>query len=216
MATLIKIDRNGSKHYEGWMTCDRCSGRGLYATGTVNGQLRITPVDGGICHKCLGKGKVFGKWIERTPEYEAKLMAKRQERAEEQQRKYEEEHAEEIRQREEAQRKAEEERRAEEERIRAEKANSRYVGQEGQKITLDCIYKGSPYFECKSPFGYDTERIYIHNFRDSEGNAIIWKTGKGLALEKEDRIELTGTVKEHKEYKDEKQTYLLRCKIVKK
>lgn len=81
MATLIKIDRNGSKHYEGWITCDRCSGRGLYATGTINGQLRITPVDGGVCHKCLGTGKVLGKWIERTPEYQAKLDAKRAEKA---------------------------------------------------------------------------------------------------------------------------------------
>lgn len=81
-AKLIKIDRNGSKHYEGWIKCDRCGGRGLFATAVVNGQPRITPVDGGICHKCLGKGKVWGKWIERTPEYEAKLAEKRAQRAE--------------------------------------------------------------------------------------------------------------------------------------
>lgn len=81
-AKLVKIDRNGSKHYEGWIKCDRCGGRGLFATGTVNGQPRITPVDNGICHKCLGSGKVWGKWIERTPEYEAKLAEKRAKRAE--------------------------------------------------------------------------------------------------------------------------------------
>lgn len=80
MAKLIKIDRNGSKHYEGLVTCDRCGGLGLFAIGTNNGQPVITTVDDGICHKCFGAGKVMGKWIERTPEYQAKLDAKRAER----------------------------------------------------------------------------------------------------------------------------------------
>ncbi len=33
--------------------------------------------DGGVCWKCSGSGKVLEKWIERTPEYEAKLVARR-------------------------------------------------------------------------------------------------------------------------------------------
>lgn len=77
-AVLIKIDRNGSKHWRGMVKCDRCSGRGLYATGNVNGQPRITPVDNGICHKCGGAGQVEETWIERTPEYEAKLAERRE------------------------------------------------------------------------------------------------------------------------------------------
>lgn len=77
-AVLIKIDRNGSKHFKGMVKCDRCGGRGLYATGTHNGQLRITPVDGGICHKCWGAGVVEETWIERTPEYEAVLKERRE------------------------------------------------------------------------------------------------------------------------------------------
>ena len=77
MATLIKIDRNGSKHYEGMITCDRCQGRGWFATGVCNGQLVPSKIDQAVCWKCHGAGQVAGKWIERTPEYEAKLEAKR-------------------------------------------------------------------------------------------------------------------------------------------
>lgn len=80
-AVLIKIDRNGSKHFKGMVKCDRCGGRGLYATGTHNGQPRITPVDGGICHKCWGAGVVEETWIERTPEYEAVLKERREKAA---------------------------------------------------------------------------------------------------------------------------------------
>lgn len=80
---LVKIDRNGSRHYRGKVKCDRCyDGSGLFATGTLNGQPRITPVDGGICHKCLGTGWVWDNIIIRTPEYEAKLAEQRAKRAE--------------------------------------------------------------------------------------------------------------------------------------
>ena len=77
MATLIKIDRNGSKHFEGMITCDRCQGRGWFATHVCNGQLVPSKIDQAVCWKCHGEGKVYGKWIERTPEYQAKLEAKR-------------------------------------------------------------------------------------------------------------------------------------------
>ena len=44
MAKLIKIDRNGSKHYEGECECDRCQGRGQYWWGAMmilgNGEIK--------------------------------------------------------------------------------------------------------------------------------------------------------------------------------
>ena len=49
MAKLIKIDRNGSKHYEGMVTCDRCGGRGYYAIAMCNGQPVLSPLDAGVC-----------------------------------------------------------------------------------------------------------------------------------------------------------------------
>lgn len=81
MATLIKIDRNGSKHYLAECTCERCNGRGWYATGVCNGQLVPSRIDSAICYECHGVGKVTRKVIERTPEYEAKLEKRRLERA---------------------------------------------------------------------------------------------------------------------------------------
>lgn len=74
---LIKIDRNGSKHYEGYVPCDRCGGHGYYAIAVRNNQPVLSPHDNGVCWQCHGSGKVLSKWIERTPEYQAKLDARR-------------------------------------------------------------------------------------------------------------------------------------------
>lgn len=77
-ATLIKVDRNGSKHWIKQCTCERCNGRGWYATGVMNGQLIPSRVDNAVCYECHGTGTVERKVIERTPEYEAKLEERRQ------------------------------------------------------------------------------------------------------------------------------------------
>lgn len=66
---LVKIDRNGSKHFEGMIPCDRCHGTGRYGYY-------------GRCFKCGGTGEVYAKWIERTPEYQSKLDDKRAKAAE--------------------------------------------------------------------------------------------------------------------------------------
>lgn len=44
-------------------------------------------------------------------------------------------------------------------------------------------------------------------------NAIIWKTSKGLGIEKGSKIHIKGTIKEHSEYDDEKQTVITRAKV---
>ena len=66
MKTLLKIDRNGSKHYIE-DECPRCHGTGRYGTY-------------GVCFKCNGSGKFEHTIIERTPEYEKKLADKRAEK----------------------------------------------------------------------------------------------------------------------------------------
>lgn len=215
MAKLIRIDRNGTKYFEGMVECDRCQGRGLYATGVCNGHLVITPVDSGICHKCHGAGKVYGKWVERTPEYQAKLDARREKKAIEAARKAEEE----ARIAEEAARKAEEEaeaaRKAEEARIKAEKAISQYVGNIGERMTFKATFLFSAWFEVRSFSGFGTDTMYVHNFKDADGNKFVWKTGRGFPFSGETQVEVTGTVKDHSEYNDEKQTILTRCKVKK-
>lgn len=269
MKKLIKIDRNGSKHYEGPVDCPRCGGLGLYITHVCNGVPVPTVVDNGVCHLCLGSGKVQGKWIERTPEYQAKLDAKRKAREAERQAKIEAE----------AEAKAQEwlaehgfnaegqtwillgDTYAKREEIKAaggkydgilgwhighqvgeafvasiddlaersawgwyswkvnkadvdkmKKAHegapvSQHQGTVGQRITISVKYQRS--FSFDSHFGTTN----VHKFTDAAGNVYTWKTQSGLALDPGSQVELTGTIKAHSEYKDEKQTELIRCKI---
>ena len=199
-AKLIKIDRNGSKHFEGRVKCDRCGGTGTYTWGAV---INGCPQYAGVCFKCDGAGWVIDTWIERTPEYQAKLDAKRAEK----QAKVD------------ARRKAEEERieaehQAKLERIKAEKAISQYVGEIGQKIEITCQYIGSPSFERTGFGGYGRETCYIHTFKDENGNKIVWKTTSYLDLEEDQMVKIRATVKEHSEYRDEKQTSVIRLKVI--
>lgn len=221
MKELKRIDKNGTKYYEGDVPCTRCTGYGLYIVGVENGRLKPTHVDSGVCWKCGGTGKQWGKWKEYTPEYEAKLEEKRRKRRE----KYEAEHAEEIaarkaeQERKEAERKAEEERKAREEAER--KAKSQHVGNVGERIELEVTYEGTATFERPSFRGFGTETVAIHRLRDDKGDLLVWKTtsalgveidGKWYSFEEGDRLKIKGTVKEHTEYRDEKQTVLLRVK----
>lgn len=212
-AKLIKIDRNGSKHYEGHKECDRCGGLGYYAIGVHNNVPVLSPYDGGVCWKCFGSGKVLGKWIERTPEYQAKLDAKREAKRKAAQEKWEAEQAkiEAERAEREAREKAEKE--AEEARIKAEKAISQHVGNIGDKIEFKGSYVRSGSWEQKSFRGYGIDTMYVHTFKDASGNVFSWKTQKGVNLNHGEPVIVTGTIKNHSEYKDEKQTELIRCKV---
>lgn len=213
MAELIKIDRNGTKYYEGEVECDRCQGKGIYYIGVCNGQLVPSHVDQGVCFKCGGSGKVSGKWKEYTPEYAEKLEAKRRAKAEARAKEYADEQA-----RIEAERKAKEEaerlaKEAEEAEIRAKKAISQHVGQVGDKLELDVVLEKNAFFTVPSFRGFGTDTMHIYTFRDEAGNAIIWKTNKGLGIEKGSKVHLKGTIKTHDEYDEEKQTVLTRCKV---
>lgn len=68
---LIKIDRNGSKHFV-VDACPKCAGKG-WIVGYEH-------VEGGICFKCGGSGYHPYTFIERTEEYEEKLYQRRLER----------------------------------------------------------------------------------------------------------------------------------------
>ena len=222
-ATLIKVDRNGSKHYEGFVVCDRCSGRGLFAIGTCNGELMITRVDDGICHKCFGTGKVFSKWIERTPEYQAKLDAKRKAKLEEQ---YAKQEAERLAHEESERKEREELAKAEAERARLEaerKAVSQHVGNVGDKFNMTVTYVRSASWEQPSYGWCGTETCYAHTFKDESGNVLTWKTTSALGWwddagrwnhpEDGAKVILTGRIKDHTTYREEKQTVLTRCKV---
>ena len=161
-ATLIRVDRNGTKYYEGDVPCDRCGGAG---------SSKAWQFTGFTCYKCGGTGKVFGKWIERTPEYEAKLQARRMAKT----KAYQEDHKEEI-----------ERRKAENEKIRiidsadrafslGRKATSHYICNVGDKLNITAVYDHRAYYDFRLG-GWAEERMYIHTFRDICGNTIVWKT----------------------------------------
>ena len=208
-ATLIKIDRNGSKHYEGRVKCDRCGGDGLYKWGAmINGNPQYV----GTCFKCSGAGWVIGKWIERTPEYQAKLDARREAKRAAAQAKLDAERAE---------REAE---RAERERIEAErKAISQHIGEIGDKVALDLTYTGSASWEQPAFSGYGTETHFIHKFEDESGNVIAWKTTAHLGWTDENGywhhpedgtvVRISGRIKDHTTYNGQKQTMLTRCNV---
>lgn len=229
MANLIRIDRNGTKYYEGDVPCSRCDGKGIYFIGVCNGHPVPSPVDNGVCFKCGGTGKEHSTWKEYTPEYEAKLEARRKARRE----KYLEEHKAEIEARqaeleakkleEEKQRLEEEARiKAENERLLAEKAKSHHVGTVGEKVDIRARYIKSVWFEVPAFRGYGTETMYIHTFKIGD-DTIIWKTTASLgrwndkdeweSFEEGEQVHLKGTIKEHSEYDGEKQTVLTRCRI---
>lgn len=87
----IRTDKNGTKIYHDW-TCPRCGGAGMSDKWIFTGR---------VCYECGGSGKRHTAKIvkEYTPEYWAKLEAKRIAKAkkeEDERAKYAEEHKEEI------------------------------------------------------------------------------------------------------------------------
>ena len=92
----------------------------------------------------------------------------------------------------------------------APKTESQYVGNVGEKFEGSVILTSIHTYE--THFTYYGELNYIYKFEDSNGNTIIWKTSN-RDLEEGKTYLLTGKIKEHSEYKGDKQTILTRCKI---
>lgn len=98
---------------------------------------------------------------------------------------------------------------------------SKYVGNVGDKITVDVTIKRISSFD--THFSYYGETQWIYKFEDKDGNIYIWKTSTGLdkevngrlrPMEENDTCKITGTIKDHKEYKGEEETVLTRVKLV--
>ena len=218
MATLIKIDKNGSKHFEGYVECDRCQGRGQYWWGAmING----SPQYSGTCFKCDGAGKVLSKWIERTPEYQAKLDAKRAAKHEAERAGREAKQAEIMAQRlkEKAEREAAE---------AARRAISQYVGKIGDKLTLKVKLEKKVNYTAPKYGGYGMDTRTIYTFADENGNKLIWNTSAVLGRDCEDErgswdfipvlegdeVTIKATVKGFGAYMGERQTELQRVKLI--
>ena len=68
MATLIRVDKNGTKYWED-DTCPKCGGSGRLP--------EYVDIYDGVCFKCSGSGKFHHTWKEYTPEHAAKLEERR-------------------------------------------------------------------------------------------------------------------------------------------
>ena len=101
----------------------------------------------------------------------------------------------------------EEEKRRQEEKERLA-AESNYLGSVGEKISVNFV-SGRKVACCETQFGL----LYIYEFKDANGNTVIWKTSSGKDIPESGVI--TGTVKAHEEYDGIKQTVVLRAKITK-
>lgn len=93
----------------------------------------------------------------------------------------------------------------------APKTASEYVGNIGETITATVTLTGVHKYQ--THFTYYGETNYIYTFADDKGNTLVWKTASFQEIEEGKTYEIKGKVKEHSEYKGDKQTVLTRCKI---
>jgi hypothetical protein len=82
---------------------------------------------------------------------------------------------------------------------------SQYIGTIGEKIEIDITVKRIFGFESK--FGY--KKVII--MEDADGNVFKYVT-QSCYLQEGETVKLVGTVKDHTEYDDVKQTVITRCK----
>lgn len=97
---------------------------------------------------------------------------------------------------------------------KAQESTSKHVGSIGDKLTVKVTYVHTASWE-NSYGGWlnHTSVTNLHTFKDDEGNVYVWKTGKFIEADYGTKFILQGTVKEHSEYKNIKQTVVTRCKI---
>lgn len=93
---------------------------------------------------------------------------------------------------------------------KAKKAETNYFGEVGKRYKDKVIQDVTLVTSWETQWGYTS----LYNITLEDGSVLTWKTSNGLYLnqgEKYDKISFT--VKEHKEYKGEKQTEVTRCKV---
>lgn len=93
----------------------------------------------------------------------------------------------------------------------APKSESEYIGNVGDTVSITATLVSVHTFT--THFTYYGETNYIFKFADENGNTIVWKTSSWQDIKEGERYELKGKVKEHSEYKGDKQTVLTRCRI---
>lgn len=93
---------------------------------------------------------------------------------------------------------------------KAKKVETKYFGEVGKRYKDKVISNVTLVTSWQTQWGYTG----IYKITLEDGSILTWKTSNGLYLnEGEDYDKISFTVKEHKEYKGEKQTEVTRCKV---
>lgn len=108
--------------------------------------------------------------------------------------------------------------------------HSIHVGNLGERLEKEVVLVNIWYFEVPSYSPYErVATMEVYKFLDELGNVYVWKTTSGAWYEVPNgngRLErladlgngttlrIKGTVKNHNDYKGEKQTVLTRCKVM--
>lgn len=91
-------------------------------------------------------------------------------------------------------------------------SKSEHQGQVGSRMVVEvesvkCVTSWDSCFD-----GYHTTTTYIWKIMDKNGNVYTWKSSNWLDEQNPPKV-IKGTVKEHKVFRDVKQTELTRCRI---
>lgn len=89
-----------------------------------------------------------------------------------------------------------------------DKGNSDFVGEVGERLELWLTVKKT--HQTEGYYGYST----IHIMEDEDENTFVWITSS-KSMEEGAYVHLRGTVKEHKTFRNQAQTVLTRCTLVK-
>lgn len=90
---------------------------------------------------------------------------------------------------------------------------SNHQGKVGERLTINvesvkCITSWESCFD-----GYHTSTTYVWKITDTNGNIFTWKTSTYLNEDNAPKT-IKGTVKEHKIFREVKQTEVTRCKVI--
>ena len=93
-------------------------------------------------------------------------------------------------------------------------AASNYVGVKGQKLTLENVVVEAVIVISKPQFSYyDSTEQQMYLLRDQEGNRLVHRPSSWSNIAKGDVVRISAKVKDHTEYKGEKQTILWYAKV---
>ena len=93
---------------------------------------------------------------------------------------------------------------------KAKKVETKYFGEVGKRYKDKVIEDVTLITSWETQFG----ATYVYKITLEDGFVLTWKTSNGLYLDRNEEYDkICFTVKEHKEYKGEKQTEVTRCKV---